>query len=91
MTDQVIDCHHHLLDLRKGTYPWLEEEDPEGTEIVGDYSATTAGWSMRTTRSLQCGLRPRGIRHFGKRRALLPKPKTIMNREWNQQCQKLHE
>lgn len=39
MPDQFIDCHHHLWDLDEGTYPWLEEEDPEETEVVGDYSA----------------------------------------------------
>jgi len=39
MTDQFIDCHHHLWDLDAGTYLWLEEEDPEETDIVGDYSA----------------------------------------------------
>ena len=39
MTDQFIDCHHHMWDLDEGTYTWLEEEDPAETEIVGDYSA----------------------------------------------------
>jgi len=39
MTDQFIDCHHHMWDLDEGTYTWLEEEDPEETAIVGDYSA----------------------------------------------------
>jgi predicted TIM-barrel fold metal-dependent hydrolase len=39
MSDQFIDCHHHLWDLDEGTYLWLEEEDPEETEVVGDYSA----------------------------------------------------
>ena len=39
MTEQFIDCHHHLWDLEKGHYSWLEEEDPEETAIVGDYSA----------------------------------------------------
>ena len=39
MTEQYIDCHHHLWDLDEGVYTWLEEEDPEETAIVGDYSA----------------------------------------------------
>ena len=27
MTDQFIDCHHHMWDLDEGTYTWLEEEE----------------------------------------------------------------
>lgn len=39
MTDQFIDCHHHLWDLDEGRYLWLEKEDPEEAAVVGDYSA----------------------------------------------------
>ena len=39
MTEPFIDCHHHLWDLDRGFYGWLEQEDPQETAIVGDYSA----------------------------------------------------
>ena len=39
MTEPFIDCHHHLWDMDLGHYAWLEEEDPEETAVVGDYSA----------------------------------------------------
>ena len=40
MTDQLefIDTHHHLWDLEKLKYAWLMEDDPEETEVLGDYS-----------------------------------------------------
>ena len=39
MTEPFVDCHHHLWDMSKGLYHWLEEEEPEETAVVGDYSA----------------------------------------------------
>ena len=36
---QFIDTHHHLWDLEKLEYAWLAEEDPEETEVLGDYSS----------------------------------------------------
>ena len=39
MTEPFIDAHHHLWDLDKGDYHWLEEENQAETDIVGDYSA----------------------------------------------------
>ena len=39
MTQPFVDSHHHLWDMSKGSYHWLEEEEPAETEIVGDYSA----------------------------------------------------
>ena len=39
MTEPFVDSHHHLWDISQGNYHWLEEEEPEETAIVGDYSA----------------------------------------------------
>ena len=39
MTQPFVDSHHHLWDMSKGFYHWLEEEEPAETEVVGDYSA----------------------------------------------------
>lgn len=39
MTEPFVDSHHHLWDMSKGFYHWLEEEDPAETEVVGDYSS----------------------------------------------------
>ena len=39
MTQPFVDSHHHLWDMSKGHYHWLEQEDPAETEIVGDYSS----------------------------------------------------
>lgn len=39
MTEPFVDSHHHLWDMSKGRYHWLEEEVPEETAVVGDYSA----------------------------------------------------
>ena len=36
---QFIDTHHHLWDLESLEYAWLAEEDPEETEVLGDYSS----------------------------------------------------
>ena len=32
----VVDCHHHLYDLDKHTYPWMEA-DPLYDTFIGDY------------------------------------------------------
>jgi predicted TIM-barrel fold metal-dependent hydrolase len=35
----VVDAHHHLWDLARGRYPWLQDEyDPEAF-FLGDYAA----------------------------------------------------
>lgn len=39
MTEPFVDSHHHLWDMDQGHYHWLEEEEPEETAVVGDYSA----------------------------------------------------
>ena len=39
MTEPFVDSHHHLWDMSRGHYHWLEEEEPEETAVVGDYSA----------------------------------------------------
>ena len=39
MTEPFVDSHHHLWDMSQGHYHWLEEEEPEETAVVGDYSA----------------------------------------------------
>ena len=39
MTEPFVDSHHHLWDMSRGRYHWLEEEEPEETAVVGDYSA----------------------------------------------------
>ena len=39
MTEPFVDSHHHLWDISAGHYHWLEEEEPEETAVVGDYSA----------------------------------------------------
>lgn len=39
MTEPFVDSHHHLWDMSAGHYHWLEEEEPEETAVVGDYSA----------------------------------------------------
>ena len=39
MTEPFVDSHHHLWDMSQGHYHWLEEENPEETAVVGDYSA----------------------------------------------------
>lgn len=39
MTEPFVDSHHHLWDMGQGHYHWLEEEEPEETAVVGDYSA----------------------------------------------------
>ena len=35
---EFIDTHHHRWDLEKVKYAWLMEDDPEETEVLGDYS-----------------------------------------------------
>ncbi len=39
MMQPFVDAHHHLWDMSKGYYRWLEQEEPEETAVVGDYSA----------------------------------------------------
>ena len=39
MSQPFVDSHHHLWDMSRGRYRWLEHEDPEETAVVGDYSA----------------------------------------------------
>jgi predicted TIM-barrel fold metal-dependent hydrolase len=34
---EIIDCHHHLWDLKANYYPWLT--DKIGTRVCGDYAA----------------------------------------------------
>lgn len=41
-----IDSHHHLWDLEKLEYAWLAEEDPEETEVLGDYSSIRKTYSI---------------------------------------------
>jgi len=43
---QFIDAHHHLWDLDKLEYAWLAEEDPEETEVLGDYSSIRKSYSV---------------------------------------------
>lgn len=33
----VVDAHHHLWDLSKGHYPWLQEAYDPGAFFLGDY------------------------------------------------------
>jgi predicted TIM-barrel fold metal-dependent hydrolase len=33
----LVDAHHHLWDLGKLQYRWLEQEDPAETALIGDY------------------------------------------------------
>jgi predicted TIM-barrel fold metal-dependent hydrolase len=34
-----IDTHHHLWDLNRFSYEWLEHEDPDEAALIGDYAA----------------------------------------------------
>ena len=43
---QFIDTHHHLWDLNILEYAWLAEEDPEETEMLGDYSSIRKSYSV---------------------------------------------
>jgi predicted TIM-barrel fold metal-dependent hydrolase len=43
---KFIDTHHHLWDLDKLEYAWLSEEDPEETEVLGDYSSIRKSYSV---------------------------------------------
>ena len=35
----VVDAHHHLWDLKRGRYPWLQEEYDPQSFFLGDYAA----------------------------------------------------
>ncbi len=35
----VVDAHHHLWDLERGHYPWLQEEYDPKSFFLGDYAA----------------------------------------------------
>ena len=35
----IVDSHHHLWDLRRGHYPWLQEGYDADGFILGDYAA----------------------------------------------------
>ncbi|HKC45331.1 MAG TPA: amidohydrolase family protein [Burkholderiales bacterium] len=35
----VVDAHHHLWDLARGRYPWLQEEYDPQSFFLGDYAA----------------------------------------------------
>lgn len=34
----LVDAHHHLWNLGKLPYRWLEQEDPAETALIGDYA-----------------------------------------------------
>jgi len=38
-TGPVVDAHHHLWDLARGRYPWLQEEYDPQSFFLGDYAA----------------------------------------------------
>ena len=38
-TEPVVDAHHHLWDLQRGRYPWLQEEYDPKSFFLGDYAA----------------------------------------------------
>ncbi len=35
----VVDAHHHLWDLRRGRYPWLQDEYDPHAHFIGDHAA----------------------------------------------------
>ena len=35
----VVDAHHHLWDLKRGRYPWLQEDYDPQSFFLGDYAA----------------------------------------------------
>ena len=38
-TFPVVDAHHHLWDLQRGRYPWLQEDYDPQAFFLGDYAA----------------------------------------------------
>lgn len=38
-TGEIIDAHHHLWDLRRGHYPWLQEEYDPRRFFLGSYES----------------------------------------------------
>ncbi len=52
---EIVDAHHHLWDLGKGNYPWLENSGSDGG-FVGDISAIQKNYSVCDYRSDFAGL-----------------------------------
>jgi predicted TIM-barrel fold metal-dependent hydrolase len=36
---EIVDAHHHLWDLSRNHYPWLQEEYPESAAFLGPYES----------------------------------------------------
>ena len=43
-TRRVVDAHHHLWDLSRGHYPWLQDGDDADAFFLGDYRPLCANF-----------------------------------------------
>lgn len=53
----VVDAHHHLWDLSRGNYPWLQQAyDPQGF-FLGEYEALRRNFLPANYRAANAGVR----------------------------------
>ncbi len=53
----VVDAHHHLWDLSRGNYPWLQQAyDPQGF-FLGEYEALRRNFLPADYRAASAGVR----------------------------------
>lgn len=87
LPDAVVDAHHHLWDLSRGRYPWLQEAYDADRFILGDYRALCRDYLPHDLRADWQGVNVVATVHVEAERA---RDEALAETQWLQAMSHVH-
>lgn len=84
---EVVDAHHHLWDLARGRYPWLQEDYDPGAFFLGDYMPICHDFLPNDYRVAARGCRVTATVHIEAERA---RDEQVAETAWLHEMNRLH-